>query len=213
MTELRPEMAGLIGRAIEHADIERRAANCQGPYLAREPRALAAHPIDNSDGRPVATSPAGVAAFWRWFGDSVVVDGEGCPLVVYVGGSDIHDRTPQGFTKFYGDEGGYCFALPISAHRDAALAVRRFGGQPLVRPVYVRLVRPYTIDEGIGQDGRQFDSRELLTNGPALVAEVKRQGFDGVVWNGRGVFTRGHVFDLEQLKAVEAQPSPKGGTR
>lgn len=44
-----------------------------------------ARPTTNSEGRPIAQTEDEVRAFWRWFGDSKVVDAEGRPLVVYHG--------------------------------------------------------------------------------------------------------------------------------
>jgi hypothetical protein len=42
-------------------------------------------PTRNSEGRLIHDTLEGVANFWRWFGDSRVVDAEGRPLVVYHG--------------------------------------------------------------------------------------------------------------------------------
>lgn len=42
-------------------------------------------PVENSKGQPIAQTFDGLLAFWRWFGDSKVVDAEGRPLVVYHG--------------------------------------------------------------------------------------------------------------------------------
>lgn len=42
-------------------------------------------PTTNSNGQPIAQTEQGVRNFWRWFGDSKVVDAEGRPLVVYHG--------------------------------------------------------------------------------------------------------------------------------
>lgn len=39
----------------------------------------------NSNGKPIAQTEEGLRNFWRWFGDSKVVDAEGKPLVVYHG--------------------------------------------------------------------------------------------------------------------------------
>ena len=39
----------------------------------------------NSNGKPIAGTDDAVRAFWRWFGDSKVVDDQGRPLVVYHG--------------------------------------------------------------------------------------------------------------------------------
>ena len=50
-------------------------------------------PALNSEGRPIHWSEEGVRNFWRWFGDSKVVDAEGRPLVVYHG-------TPSDFSVF-----------------------------------------------------------------------------------------------------------------
>lgn len=53
----------------------------------------------NSDGKPIAATPVAIANFWRWFGDSKVVDDQGKPLVAYHG-------SRQKFTVFdYGKIG------------------------------------------------------------------------------------------------------------
>lgn len=44
-------------------------------------------PTLNSEGRPIASTEQGIRAFWKWFGDSKVVDAQGRPLVVYHGGA------------------------------------------------------------------------------------------------------------------------------
>jgi hypothetical protein len=53
-----------------------------------------ARPTTNSEGRPIAQTEDEVRAFWRWFGDSKVVDAEGRPLVVY------HGTGSTGITEF-----------------------------------------------------------------------------------------------------------------
>lgn len=42
-------------------------------------------PTTNSNGQPIAQTEEGLRNFWRWFGDSKVVDKQGRPLVVYHG--------------------------------------------------------------------------------------------------------------------------------
>jgi hypothetical protein len=51
-------------------------------------------PTVNSEGRPIAATEEAVRNFWRWFGDSKVVDEQGRPLVVYSGHSN---------TELYGE--------------------------------------------------------------------------------------------------------------
>lgn len=46
----------------------------------------AQRPTRNSEGQQIAGTEEGVRAFWKWFGDSKVVDDQGRPLVVYHGG-------------------------------------------------------------------------------------------------------------------------------
>ena len=49
-------------------------------------------PTKNSAGRPLAQDEEGIRNFWKWFGDSKVVDEAGNPLIVYHGGkSEIDD--------------------------------------------------------------------------------------------------------------------------
>jgi len=47
--------------------------------------------VFNSEGRPIHPTVEGVRNFWRWFGDSKVVDEQGRPLVVYHGTSFSFD--------------------------------------------------------------------------------------------------------------------------
>lgn len=62
----------------------------------------------NSKGRPIAETEEGLRNFWRWFGDSKVVDSEGRPLVVYHGtvSTGIESFLPAG-----GREGDWQRAL------------------------------------------------------------------------------------------------------
>ena len=41
----------------------------------------------NSTGAPIHSSDDAIANFWRWFGDSITVDSQGRPLVLYHGAS------------------------------------------------------------------------------------------------------------------------------
>lgn len=52
----------------------------------------------NSDGKPIYPTEEGIRNFWRWFGDSKVVDDQGRPLVVYHGttATDISEFRPDG---------------------------------------------------------------------------------------------------------------------
>lgn len=61
-------------------------------------------PTTNSNGQPIATTEQGLRNFYKWFGDSKVVDEQGRPLVVYHGSvyfsEYIQERDGIKFTKF-----------------------------------------------------------------------------------------------------------------
>lgn len=65
----------------------------------------------NSEGRPLANDEAGIRAFWKWFGDSKVVDAEGRPLVVYHG-TNANAYSEGSFEAFNtnGERGGAFFS-------------------------------------------------------------------------------------------------------
>lgn len=48
-------------------------------------------PTLNSNGKPIHPTREGIENFWRWFGDSKVVDEQGRPLVVYHGSKERFD--------------------------------------------------------------------------------------------------------------------------
>lgn len=57
----------------------------------------------NSNGKPIANSEEGIRNFWKWFGDSKVVDSKGRPLVVYHG-------TNADFSEFKSKTGRHFFS-------------------------------------------------------------------------------------------------------
>lgn len=67
-------------------------------------------PTTNSLGKPIASTPEAIENFYKWFGDSKVVDEKGRPLVVFHG-------TNKYFKKFsleYAAEGGIFFSENIN---------------------------------------------------------------------------------------------------
>lgn len=74
-------------------------------------------PVHNSEGRLIHADEAGIVDFWRWFGNSATVDGEGRPLVLYHGTrrrfdafEGFHPRGAIGNPK-----GVYFTAAPLTA--------------------------------------------------------------------------------------------------
>lgn len=112
-------------------------------------------PTTNSEGRPIARTAEGLANFWRWFGDSKVVDDQGRPLVVYHGTtSDIEafDRNRLGEnTQAESARAGFFFV------DDASVAQSYAHYAAVVRPVE-RLVEEANAAERKG-DWDEYDAK------------------------------------------------------
>ena len=93
--------------------------------------------VFNSEGRPIHPTVEGVRNFWRWFGDSKVVDAEGRPLVVYhKTRADIEkfDKDKIGASDYgYAGRGFYFMPFPLSG--------LTYGD--ITMPVYLSLKNPY----------------------------------------------------------------------
>ena len=101
-----PEKLGRIPTTFDQE------ANGTTPYTADtievdgKPR-----PVVNNKGQRIAQTEEGLRNFWRWFGDSKVVDAEGRPLVVYHG-------TTADFAEFdtESSNSGSMTGVPAGAH-------------------------------------------------------------------------------------------------
>lgn len=97
-------------------------------------------PTLNSEGQQIHPTEEGVRAFWRWFGDSKVVDGDGRPLVVYHGTST--PRTYEEFRSGRSVQGaGIFFAEDLGVAEEFAHDLRD-NRAPRIFPVYLRATDP-----------------------------------------------------------------------
>lgn len=74
----------------------------------------------NSNGKQIANTEQGVRNFWKWFGESKVVDEQGRPLVVYHGGASSvtnFDSEKAGEVK-YSDWGKGVYFTPSEGYAD-----------------------------------------------------------------------------------------------
>ena len=148
-------------------------------------------PTTNSKGQPIHPTREGVENFWRWFGDSKVVDADGRPLVVYHGtGSDFSKFDPEQVGKVFSDdqEGFFFSGSALEASRYAEHAGKNGGGN--VMPVYLRMSKPYTFSD-YAFNFAEKDDADAITDGRLLIDWVDREkdaflpiakedGFDGV---------------------------------
>lgn len=95
-------------------------------------------PTRNSKGQFIHTTKEGIENFWKWFGDSKVVDSEGRPLVVYHG-------TTKNFDEFKSSKfttAGYFADDPMFSNRFAEGAMGYMNGSPSILPTYLSIQNP-----------------------------------------------------------------------
>jgi hypothetical protein len=152
---LRDELLDIMNKAI--ADSEANGTNSSSGSATPMADKLAGEivvdgktrPTTNSEGRPIHPTIEGVRNFWRWFGDSKVVDAEGRPLVVYHGTNADFDSFKQASEGSLGN-GIYlsssASAASVYSEISAEGAKRAKGGN--VMPVYVASSNPLVIKDG-----------------------------------------------------------------
>lgn len=112
----------------------------------------AQRPTRNSGGQPIHPTEEGIRNFWRWFGDSKVVDAGGKPLVVYHGSyADIDEFDPS----MSGSSGFSSADCAIEFTDDPYVASHYAGASDqyarvsdeagAVYPVYLKIERPFVI--------------------------------------------------------------------
>lgn len=144
-------------------------------------------PTTNSEGQPIHSTDDGIRNFWRWFGDSKVVDASGKPLVVYHGSPDARFIQEDGVFKSQNErwgmgEGGgaFWFAKDRSVANTYADDRRAFDYQraePDVIPGYLKLENPLIVDAG-GKAWREAQSRGKTRD---VIDEARENGNDGVI--------------------------------
>ena len=132
-------------------------------------------PTKNSDGRLIENDPQKLRNFWRFFGESLVVDKKGRPIVVYHG-------TNTTFEEFAAQDfpGWFSVDPELSARylREPSVV-----SDPNIMPVYVSIKNPLKISVDMN------DSRQ------DAIDELNRLGFDTSVGYGRGQFAYNVLAD------------------
>lgn len=158
------------------------------------------YPIEDSAGKLVAAAADEQRNFWRWFGDSKVVDAEGKPLVVYHGTAfdfSAFDLARRGNVTGGRDarEGFFFAGNPDSADQFTWKAGDKVGH---IMPVYLRMENPAYSDL-------------VLTGGNGAAAamqirDAKAAGHDGLIFRDSDML--GHrgptyvAFEPAQIKSA-----------
>lgn len=164
--------------------------------------------VYNSNGDRIAKSAEALTNFWRWFGDSKVVDEQGRPLVVYHGTKaefDTFDKTKQSALANYG-KGFYFTPTKYKAE---------FFGKPM--SVYLKIENPITQDNDLYSRSVSGNAEKLgYKKNPTTQQEERRndeiwaqartqanqemldKGYDGIVFYDEFV-----AFEPTQIKSVD----------
>ena len=113
----------------------------------------------DSNGLELGSSCAELEDFWRWFGDSVTVDEEGRPFLVWHGTNSAFDSfDPNRFgSNFECSCGGIFFSSCSEVARSYAVdAGQHAGGEATLMGAYIRLEAPH-VSACLGDPDRYFD--------------------------------------------------------
>lgn len=149
-------------------------------------------PTTNSKGAPIADTEEKVRNFWRWFGDSKVVDENGKPLVVYKGMMEKDWRTGNKITVINSPNGPW--AGFFTSEKEVAKGFQdafRTMGDTVTLEVYLKISNPYIIDAKgklardfmfdnsvFGEDPRRPDARSAFSSGydAVIIKNTKDEG-------------------------------------
>src|SRR5574343_143940 len=185
-------------------------------------------PTTNSNGQPIAQTEEGVRNFWKWFGDSKMVDAEGRPQAVYHGTKKDFKafKTELIGSNFGVDKHGFFFTdSPVVASGFADPQSQGFAaGLPNdkrltytpaeganVMPAYLSLQNPLTLEQytwalastpdvEIGESGISLIHFFDDSDGDALRYAIDG-GHDGVLFQYKGK-TLAVAFRPEQIKSA-----------
>lgn len=148
-------------------------------------------PTINNEGKPIHPTEDGVRNFWRWFGDSKVVDDDGLPVVLYHGTSKdvdfsafkMKDRgiwfadSPKEASSYATDNESMGSSINYSTgKREAKNVASR------VIPAYLSIKNPKTLTQ------EESDKLRLSANYAKAQAEMFRKavsdGYDGIDMGG-----------------------------
>lgn len=146
-----------------------------------------ARPRDNFDGKPIHPTDDGIRNFWRWFGDSKMVDDMGRPLVVYHGTSDSFSEfdLEHWNRKDIGWLGTGVYTTNAIDIAKTYAEMKRGESAPNIMPLYARIQNPYyaTPDEKRRfldmQNQNAYDGRLAVD---AWTRDLISKGHDGVIY-------------------------------
>lgn len=143
--------------------------------------------VYNSNGERIAKSEQALRNFYKWFGDSKVVDEQGRPLVVYHG-------TDAEFDTFDMSKGRSTMDIQGAFFSPWELDSKGYGSN--VRAFYIKLEKP--ANEGVAY--KELNKHKGQTGAGTMAREsLVSMGYDGVNNSGEEYI----VFKPENIKSVD----------
>lgn len=167
--------------------------------------------VYNSNGDRIAKSKEALENFYKWFGDSKVVDEKGRPLVVYHGTLDLFDAFSKEKigARFSSDERGFFFVDKENIAKDYATSEFDFTRQGYIMPLYISASNPlivnseYARKNGLGST--VFDREDSISFWDNYqnfaLEEVDKNKNDGVIIDD-GNFKMVVAFNPNQIKST-----------
>lgn len=138
--------------------------------------------------------------FWKWFGNSKVVDENGQPLVVYHGSPnkfEIFDILKTTDNLTYGK--GFYFTNDKSAGDEYA------GSNGKNYACYIRLINPYIVNSPNMTHEERLKRTRIFRNKTDSRTELIKQGYDGILYeeyDEHGQYIEVVAFYPNQIKSV-----------
>jgi hypothetical protein len=159
----------------------------------------------NSKRQPIAETEEGIRNFWKWFGDSKVVDGEGSPLVVYHG-------TKEDFNEFIPSKRGI-WLTPDEKRAEGYAIARNNGEKGITMPLYAKIenISEYeTNDDYVPYDQLGYDGwGSKKTNGEFFTIVVKSPSQIKSATGNDGSFnpqSNDIRFQIKELNSITTLP-------
>ena len=128
-----------------------------GPLKVKDtlPTEVDGKPTQNSYGRPIATNEEGVRNFWKWFGNSKIVDDAGLPMPLYHGTAATFDQFKPGGPEPH-MSGPAIWLTPDRERPPAAHNIGwtdRYKEGANVMPLYTSMKKPLVLDDSTRSTG------------------------------------------------------------
>lgn len=175
------------------------------------PDMLDGKPTRNSNGKYIHNTIEGIKNFWKWFGDSKVVDKLGRPFVMYHGTASSFDefsikkaKDSEGrkLNMGWGKDKFYFTRYGSNANSSATFAsMTKRGNQPNIMPVYLKSESIITSEKYMDMVAEIINKGKSRDQAIAHVDKfIKKHGVDGIISDTD--FDGFAVFSPNQIKSA-----------